>query len=234
MAVMTGRIHTEYVRALREMNVELRTQLFNEFERLMSISQLRALRFFKMRRHLRAFFDEKLAAVSRVLLITPAMRRDFEVRLLRFRGGFLMTGSSAQDAQNIRRIFDDAMRNFVAETIRLMREEEIEDESDEDGLQKCVACNNRHVEVVFLPCRHASMCQLCSAQLQGNGGGEILVGDIEVGDASMVDAPPEEKKCPTCRAPLQGTEELTTAQLASLCAGDRVTDRSGQVIRLGI
>jgi len=226
LAAIAGRLHTDYVQALREMNVNLRTQLFNEFERLMPISELRAFRFFKMRRHLRAFFDEKLAAASGVLLITPEMRRDFEVRLLRFRGGFLMSGSSAEDEQNIRRIFHDVMRNFVAETTRLMEEEGIEDESDEDGLQKCFACNRRHVEVVFLPCRHASMCRECSERLQGNGGGEVLVGDV------MVDAPPEIKRCPTCRTPLQGIEELTTAQLTSLCAGNIVNDSSGQAISL--
>jgi Zinc finger, C3HC4 type (RING finger) len=222
LAATARRLHTEYVQALREMNVDLRTQLFHEFERLMPISQLRALRFFKMRRPLRAFFDEKLTAASGELLITPEMRRDFEVRLLRFRGAFVMTGSSAEDEHNIRRIFDDVMRNFVAETARMMQEWHIEDESDEDEgveLKKCFACNNRNVEVVFLPCRHASMCQQCSAQLQGNGGDEWE------GVAAT-------KKCPTCRIPLQGTEALTTEQLRSLCRGNIVNDSGGQPIRL--
>lgn len=231
LAAIAGRLHTEYMQALRGMNVDLRAQLFAEFERVMSISERRALRFFSTRRALRAFFDAELASASGETLITIEIRHEFGLRLLRIRATFINTASDTagdrEDIDNIRRIFDDVMRIFLAETARMVEEHGAEDGDVE--LRKCIVCTDRNVEVVCLPCRHACMCQVCHARILPTGGNEDDL-DPDTFEPYIVIVPAT-RKCALCRTELVGSEPLTTVQLRSLCLGNIVNDSSGQPIR---
>jgi ribosomal protein S14 len=202
-----GRLRGDYLASLRGMNDDFRNQLFIEFDRMMLLSgQMRALPLFRMRRELSAFFDEKLANVPRVTL---QMRQDTERGLLVIRDAYVNTiARTPRDMQFLTATFEDVMRRFVAENLPLA-----EDEGEGQG--RCCACNNRPVEVVFQPCRHACMCRQCFRQLRRTGDDQTF-------------------KCVNCARVLTGDEDLSAAQLAALCAGNTVNDSTGRAIILAI
>lgn len=204
-----GRLRGDYLASMRVMNVGFRVQLFEQFDRRMSVSPVRALAFFHMRRELSTFFDVQVANVPAEALVTLQMRQDTQRGLLVIRDAYVNTTTHLPgDIEAITHTFEFVMRDFVAETLRLA-----EDEGDGGG--RCFVCGNRPVEVVFQPCRHAAMCRQCFRQLRRTGDDQTF-------------------KCIICRRVLQSDEDLSAAQLAALCVGNTVNDSTGHAIILAV
>ena len=195
------------LQTLEVMKNEFRRELFNYFNlRMSGDNRASALSFFHMRRELSRILD---AIVIRIQTLGPnyhldnAFRTAIQQEILNVRTAWSTADVRVQaDINYIEGLFNTRINNFLVGTY--VRHEE------DKGL--CMVCLDTPVDIIFVECGHANVCQACYNIMFGNAHGYPV--------------------CPSCRADARTTEPLTNTQRRILLAGGSARHSRGRSIFL--